>query len=327
MGGKTKSSKQTYSGTTNQTQTATPFEPAQPLLQDMLERARQAQASTPTTPVFTGPNANQTLANQFLLDFAPKANAGAGSVLDIANKTGSGYYLDPAHNPGLAGIGYSEGADNGLEAMIKAAINPLRDQLSQNILSVGDAAKLAGAYGGDRQDLLRGTVLNRFNRDAMDVGSTYSFNAYQAAQQRALAAAQADAQLRSQAFESERGRQGDVANIFAAANQLGLEPAHIISAVGDQQSQWDIAARTAALDAPWAGLDRYSQILQGIVPYATQTGNTVENSTTTGTPARSGGGIGGAASGALGGASAGAAFGPWGAGIGAVIGGLGGLFG
>jgi hypothetical protein len=309
--------------TSNQTQTVTPYAPAQGGLEDMLKAATTAYAATPKTPTFTGPNQTQLDAASMLKNLAPSTAAGAGAMSELANKTSSGFWLDPANNPTMQGSGWHEDLNPALQSAIQAAINPLHDQLDQNILSVGDAAKLAGAYGGDRGDLLKATALSRFNRDAMDVGSNLWYNSYEAMTGRNFQANQGDFAAANAAREAERQRQMNSGALYNDANQLALDPARILSALGDQQSGWDQAAAASAIDAPWAGLDRYATILGQAAPYATT--NTTGTATKTGTPG--GGGLTGGISGALGGASAGSAFGPWGAGIGAVVGGLGGLFG
>jgi hypothetical protein len=298
--GKPKAPKSTQ--TTNQTQTSTPWAPATGALEDMIKQAQAAYNATPKTPGFTGPNADQSGAVNMVRNYATGGMAGSGAdaIRALAQKTATGGGTWNADiNP------YVQGA-------ITAAINPLRDQLDSNVLSIGDAAKLAGAYGGDRGDLLKGVALSRFNRDAMDVGSQISFSATEAERQRAFQSQEAAAQ-----------RALSAASLFQDADSLALDPARLLAGIGDQQMTWDQAANAAAVDAPWAGLDRLSTILGGLSPYGTTT--TQGTTTTTGKPG--GGGLQGGLSGALGGASAGSAFGPWGAAIGGVVGGLGGLFG
>lgn len=316
--------------TLNRTDTSNPWGPAAGALQGMVDSAVGAYGATPKTPTFVGPNNLQLQGVDMLKQAAPWTAAGVPAMADLAGKTAGGWYLNPGNNVGMQGSGYRESINPGLQAMIQAAINPLRDQLDSNVLSIGDAAKLAGAYGGDRQELLKGTALSRFNRDAMDVGSEYTFNAQEAMQQRMFQASQADFAARQAAFENERQRQMNAGTLFGQTNELALKPAEIITALGDQQMGWDQAANVAKLDAPWAGLDRLTSVLGSVSPYGTQTStgtNTTKGTVTRSTVKQPGGGLGGAFSGALGGASAGSAFGPWGAAAGGILGGLGGLFG
>lgn len=304
MGGRSKPQvTQTNQTTTN---TPSPYAPAQPVIDSMLANASKAYDATPKTPTYTGLNAQQLAAQQQLTSLAPGTGAGADAVRANAEKNASGYYLDPAHNP------FAQQNPN-IEGMIAASIDPLRKQLDSNVLSIGDAAKLAGAYGGDRQDILKGQALTGFNQAALNTSGQLRYNAWDSSQNRYL-----------QDYMAERQNQNTAGSQFEEANKLALTPAQIMSALGDQTSAADVAAKQAAIDAPWAGLDRVSQITSGVMPLASSTGTQVGTQTVTGAKPSQGAG---AISGALGGASAGAAFGPWGAGIGAVLGGLGGLFG
>lgn len=302
MGGSSKPATQTTNS--SQTQQTSPWAPANPALQGMITSAQQAYANTPKTPTYTGPNSDQLTAANLLKTLAPGTGAGAQAVLDNAQKTASGYYLN--NNPFTS-------QNPNVQSVIDASIIPLRKQLDSNVLSIGDAAKLAGAYGGDRQDLLKATALGQFNDSAMATGANLNYQAWNDQQQRAM-----------QEYNLERQNQMGAAQLFQQGNALRLTPAQLLGAVGDTESQQQLAVNQSALDAPWAGLDRLSQVLGTVAPYSTTTGT--GTSTTVGTPAK-GSQFAGATSGALGGASAGAAFGPWGAGIGAVLGGLGGLFG
>lgn len=312
--GKPKAPKTTTTSNTNQTQTVTPWGPTGDALTGMVEQAQKAYAATPKTAAFTGPNEQQQQAAQFLTDYAPKTAAGSQSILDLAQKTASGGFINDIPT-------FNSNDNPNIEALIAASMNPLREQLDANVLSIGDAAKLAGAYGGDRQELSRGTAVRGFNNDAMQMSSGIRYNAHEASQQRALQAYQTQVQ----AQQAERDRQQQAAALFTQGNQLGMQPAQILAALGDQTMGWADKANAQAVDAPWAGMDRLATILGQTTPYATT--NTVGTGTTTGTQTAGGGGLQGGISGAIGGASAGSAFGPWGAGIGAVVGGLGGLFG
>lgn len=281
MGGKP-----TTNQTTVQQQEAKPWGPAEPLLMDMLTRAQEAMRQTPKTPVFTGPNADQTAAIDSFRTLAGKAGQGADELRNLGTATARGDFLSPQSNP------YLQGA-------IDAAINPLRKQLTGNVMAAGDAAQMAGAYGGDRGEILKAKALRDFNEVGTDTA----------------------ARMLAQNYQFERGMQQGAGGLLTQANEVGSQPGLLLDQIGTQQQNWDMQKAIAAMDAPWAGLDRFSNILSTVTPY----GTTNTNSTTTGST--SGGQGGSALKGAMGGASAGAAFGPWGAGIGAVLGGLGGLFG
>jgi hypothetical protein len=258
--------------TTTNTQ-VTPWAPQGDAITDIYRRATTAQDAMPT-----GPNADQTTAMDWLRAQAPGLSTGSTELRNLGTATARGDFLDPASNPWIA-------------SAVEAAQRPLREQLDQNILSIGDAAQRSGAYGGDREQLLRGQALGDFNQSALDIANQIYFQNYQ----------------------NERNLQQNAGALLSQGNALALAPGQLLGALGDQQYQW-------ATDMPYAGLDRLAQILQLGSSYSNQ------NTVSTGTPATAGG-LQTGLSGALGGASAGAAFGPWGAGIGAAIGGLGGLFG
>jgi len=260
--------------TTTSVSTNTPWGPQGQAIQDIYARANTAMDSMPT-----GPNATQMQAMDWLKGIAPQLSTGGAELQNLGLRTARGDFLDPATNPWIA-------------SAVEAAQRPLRDQLDQNVLAIGDSAQLAGAYGGDRERLLRGQALGDFNRNALDVANQTYFQNYQ----------------------NERNLQQNSGALLSQGNALLTAPGMLLGNLGDQEYRW-------AADMPWTGMDRLAQILSLGNGYGTT------NNTSTGPAGSGGGGVGGAASGALGGASAGSAFGPWGAGIGAILGGLGGLFG
>lgn len=275
--------------TIDQTQTNGPWEAADSSLRDMVNRANAAMANTPTTPVFTGPNKDQLAAVDAFRALAGQAGQGANDLRNLGTATARGDFLHAESNP------YLQGA-------IEAAQRPLQKQLTSNIMAANDAAQVAGAYGGSRGELLKAKAITGFNEVSMDTA----------------------AKMLAENYQFERGMQQNAGNLLAQANVIGMQPGQLLGEIGDMQSKWDIAKATAVIDAPWAGLDRYAQILGTTSPY----GQTHTEGTNTTTSKQSGGGLGSVLGGALGGASGlGSLFGPWGAGIGAVVGGLGGLFG
>jgi hypothetical protein len=287
MGGKPKPATQTT--TTQQTQNNDPWAPAAPLLIDMLNNAKTAYANTPKTGTYVPPNADQMGAVDLMRGLAGRAGQGENELRQLGVATARGDFLRPESNPYLAGA-------------MDAATRPIMEGLNRQVMSVADAASAAGAYGGDRSALLNARAIGNTNQA---VGDTR-------------------AQMLLSNYEAERARQVQAGALLMDANSIGSQPALLMDQVGQQLRGFEQEKLLAAMDAPWAGLDRYAAILQGVTPYGTSNSNGTQ--TTVGTPARASGGQS-ALSGALGGASAGAAFGPWGAGIGAVVGGLGGLFG
>lgn len=296
MGGKSKPAKQTTNTVQNveRVTTPTPWQPADLGLKEMISQAAQAYAATPKTPVFTGPNATQQSAVNYLTGQAAGTATGGQELRDLGQATARGDFLNPSSNPYIMGA-------------ISAAVDPYREQLDQNILKVGDVSSMNGAYGGDRSALLRASALTGFNKAATNVSAS----------------------MLADNYGRERQLQQNAGNILAQGNELMLKPGQVLAAAGDQQQSWDMARIAALQEAPWTGLDRYASILGQVQPYAstTSTGTETTNSTGTQTPAR-GSTATGVATGALGGAASGFQVGgPWGAAIGGIVGGLGGLFG
>lgn len=281
MGGKKKQ-------TTTTTQKNDPWAPAQPHLQNIMNSAQGAYNATPKTPeaLFADTNQTQQWAAQLLKDFAPSMNQGVGGLRELADDTVSGKYLDPSTNPWL-------------KQSVDAAITSNTDNLMQRVLpGIADQAILGGAYGGSGYGVAQGIA----------AGQNQTANA------NAATSAYADN------YQRERDRQLNAGSLYQLANELGMAPGVLLGQVGDMEQGWEQARKTAAFEAPWAGLDRYqSMISNASQGYGTQTGTTTQ-------PGRSG--FGSFLGGAAGGASTGMQFGgPWGAAVGGVLGGLGGLFG
>lgn len=298
---------QTQSGTTNSTQSVTPWSGAIPILNQFAGGAGAAYDATNKTgftgPLFAGLNPTQTGANDALLRLAPSLAAGAPQINQLASDTISGRYLDPSSNPWLAQTG-------------QVITHTANDNLTRNILpALADSAIRGGAYGGAGYGVGQGIAAGDTSRAISD----------------------ALTQMYGQNYTTERANQMAAPALFGQANALSLQPAQIMAAVGanqqtNQQGQLDanLAQYQMQQQAPWNGLSQLAAALGALNPYATTTSSGTTNGTVagtqTGTPAQPSATASGL-SGALGGASAGATFGPWGAGIGAILGGLGGLFG
>lgn len=324
----TQTSNQTGQQNTNQTGfSATTGGVYQPFFDTLAAEALKGLGNTPVGS-YTGrfaaePNQMQHSAVDQLLAFAPQSGVGSQQVRQLALDTLSGKYLNPESNPYIA-------------QAVQAAINPVTMQLNRQILpGLKDQFQSLGAYGGSRQGVSEGVAAGDWAAKSGDIAS----------------------QIYYQNYEAERQRQERAAGLLDAANALGIQPAMLTKEAGDTTMDWENqliqggqAAYAHAQNDPWVGIRNYANILSGLTPFtttartetgsgttsgsATGTSNTTGTTNMTGTNSgfqtqinpSSGGGIGGLFSGALGGASAGAAFGPWGAGIGGVLGGLGGLF-
>ena len=294
MGGKSTPATQTV----NQVTKSDPWAPAQPFIMDALTRAKTALDATPNTPytgnLYAGPTDAQRRGVQGMIDMAPGTATGAAELRQLGLDTVSGKYLSPDSNP------YIKGA-------VDAALRPIQQSLNQNIMAIGDTFSGAGAYGGSNQALMSSRAVNDWANTSADTSSRiYAGN-----------------------YENERQRQMMGAGLLDAANALAMQPNQILLQAGGIQQGWDQNALQEAFtkyqmaqDAPWAGLDRYAQLLGLAQGYGTQT----TNGTTTSTAARPST-LAGMFQGGVGGASAGSAFGPWGMGIGGIIGALGGAFG
>jgi hypothetical protein len=257
----TKGKPATSSSTTNQNQTTTvnPFGGASGILNQMIGGASSAYDATNKTPYagsyYAAPNQNQIQAQSSTLAQAAPSGTGADAMRNIAMKSLNGGYLDPTQNAPL-------------QAAIQAGIDPLRKQLHQNVMSIGDAAQAQGAYGGSRQGVVEGTALGDFNSHATDLAAGMNY----------------------QDYATERQNQLNAGALLDHATQIGLMPGQIQDAVGGEQQQQAQAQLDAnhqqfndAQQAPWAGLGNLSQIFQLLQPYGTSTttGTGTSNGTST----------------------------------------------
>lgn len=276
--------------TTNQNTTSDPWAPLIPHLTELMGRGRTALDATPNTVegTYAGPNQTQRDAADLIRAQAPGLATGSSELRQLGLDTVNGRYLDPSTNPWL-------------ERTVQQGLDQTTQNFNRTVLpGMADAAILGGAYGGSGYGVAQGIAAGDLGRAQTDAAT----------------------QAYAQNYQLERERQLGAGTLFNQANTLALLPGQTLDLVGTQEQQWDQAALDAAGNAPWAGLDRYQQLLSSAAGYGTGT----STGTTVGTPARASGGAG-LLQGAMGGASAGSAFGPWGAGIGGILGGLGGLFG
>lgn len=217
--------------------TKEPWGPAVGDMQQLLAAARQAFGETSHRPFegqyIAGPNAVQTGAANEMLKLAPNAAIGAGDVRQLGMDTLAGKYLMPGSNPALQGA-------------LDAAWNPISRDLTGNILpSIMDNASGQGAFGGSRYALQQSDAIAAAAGRGQEANSRIAYDNYQ----------------------KERTNQLNAPALLQTATQLDLTPAQIAGTVGTQMQQWDQAKLDEAfqhyrdsLEAPWYGLDRYSNI-------------------------------------------------------------------
>ena len=191
--------------------------------------------------------------------------------------------LNPASNPALQGS-------------IEAAIRPVTQAYTDpgGVLSTIRADSMnAGQYGGSRMNLAEGVAGGRYLQTIGDISATRTSDAYNKG---------LDTFSRTMALTPQN-------------MQAALMPAQAMSAVGTQQEQYgqqgeDYAAavRQWGMNAPWAALQNYANVVYGGSAPGTMT-----------TGMSSGGGTSKAMS-ALGGAAMGASIGSVVPGVGTLIG-------
>lgn len=198
-----------------------------------------------------------------------------------------------------------------LQASINAAIEPLFQNLTEQTLpNIGRQATTSGQFGGTRQGIAEGIA----SRGALQ------------------AAGQVSADLANQAFQ--RGLQANIGALALApqTQQLAFSSPLALEAVGAQQQALEQAQLAEAQQRelarqilPFSAAQQVASLAFGFPGGSTT--STLSGGTV-------GGGFGQALGGALGGAGAGAALaptlgatGPVGAGVGALVGLLGGIFG
>lgn len=281
---------------------------------------------------------NQPYGGQFVAQAQPGERQGAQVIGNAASgilpqlQAAGTVMQNNAANYGTAGqdvlnLGLSQARGDFLDVnnpilknAIAASVNPLSDALARERGRLENTASAQGASGNSRVDTIRNRMYTDFTRNAGDVTS----------------------KLVNDWFARERGLQQNAPNLIAQATALEGAPQSVISSsiaptvnagqtigrAGELERTFDtlsiqneLAKFQESQTAPWRPLFPYAQLL-GAIPTPTQT-------TSTGTSTAQGATnpLTGMLQGALGGASAGSIFGPWGAGIGAIGGGILGGFG
>lgn len=218
-----------------------------------LPNANQLQAQTKALNVANGPNA-ANLGNQF---------RNAGQIAQ--NQLSSGYLNqlnDTQFNP--------TNADT--SGVIQAAINPLRQDLMNNIIpSIQSQAIASGAYGGSRQGMQELTALDNFNRQAIDTAATINYQDLARRDELALT----DLTNRREAIPKTALVEQNLMSLAPSLNAQGFQadliPADIQSSVGaEQQMQQQDTLDEAyqqylmAQQAPWQGMSELASMIYGV---------------------------------------------------------------
>lgn len=224
-------------------------------------------------------------------------NAAQGGSTDIANAAlqASQFFL---------GAGLDPNTNPFLQSAIGAAVRPIGENLTQNILpNIRGEAITSGQFGGSRQGIAEGLAASGASRAIGDTAGTLASQGFQSA---------LDAGIRALGLAPSTGA-------------LQFQPGGALSAVGaERQSQEQLGIN--------AEIQRFMQ--EQLLPFLSAKDIAgiafgIPNATVS-TTGPTGGGIS-PIQGALGGAATGAALGSaipgFGTGIGAALGGLGGLLG
>lgn len=233
-------SKKTIYQTTNQntTQTNAPLAAQMPMYNWLWDTATGAAKNVQGkgyTGNFLAPMGQDfTGGLDFLRANAPSLGMGAAPTNQLAMDTVTGKYLSPDSNPFIA-------------AAAQAAIRPVQNTVMRNLLpAVSDQAIAQGAYGGARQDIAQGQVLDEFARTAGDI----------------------TAGMYAENYARERALQMQAPALFAQANELSRAPGIELLALGEAQQKADQIlldnARMQAEEqrkAQFYGLGELAQIL------------------------------------------------------------------
>jgi hypothetical protein len=228
-----------------------------------------------------GPTGQQAL--DVTRNLAGGVQAQAAPVTQYGQDLLAGKYLSAESNPYL-------------QSYMQAAINPLQQNLMEQILpGLRSGAVASGGYGGSRQGIAEGQSVGRYLQQAGDITS----------------------QMAGQAYDAERGRMMQGGDIVQQGMGLQAMQPQMLAQVGqaeqaDQQAKMDEALQLyqMQMQQPYAALGPYADLIMG----SAGLGGT---SSGTNTPAANP--LGGAAGGAMMGYQLG---GPWGAAAGGVAGAL-----
>lgn len=247
----------------------------QPHVQGLMSMAQDAYGRTNRTPYQGRLYAGLGAGSQDALNRGNEAALGSlgnyKPVLDEANKTLGGYYLDVKNNPYFSGY-----AD--------AATRPVYDQLLDaggTIDQITSRSIAEGAYGGSAVEGAKALAATRAARDAGDIRAGLAGGVYNA----------------------ERGYMQNAPMMLGQAMDLQQMPIQQMLQYGgieqaDRQGYLDEAYKLfqESLQAPWRGLSEYASILGSVPVGGTQTSRNIISG-------QEGGGKTGGIQGGLGGAA------------------------
>ena len=306
----------------------------QPYLTDIAAQAQTAYNAVPkggfSGQLVASPTSAQTQALQMQKGVANSLGNFGQPTLNIANdfatKSQSGYYTQPGTQ------GFTP-TNIGTEAAVNAYLNPVKQQLQNDILpSLASNAIQSGAYGGSRYYTEMGNQIDQnYTQKAADIAAQIGYGEQVRQQDQIFQDNQMRAQLMPELFKLEQSA-GLVAPELAntGVSQL-LTPSSILGSAGQaeqlfNQDVLDEAYQQYMLDiaGPFAGLDQYASIVSGTPFGGTSTGTTTGARPSGGSNFLSGALGGGMAAYGLASAIPALGFlgGPIGIGAGAILGGL-----
>jgi len=256
------------------TNTSTPPKYALPYLTDIAQKASGAYGQTSQ-----GVYPYQLSADPNALQLGAQANEATLANNAANSNLGQGYRDAGQIGMNELNSGYLHSLDNtsfnpthaDTSGVIQAAIDPLREDLMQNILpSIKSKAISEGAYGGPRQDFATTQAVNDFERNAQNTAATINYNDLA----RTDALSQQDLNQRRENIPksslAEQNLLSVAPGLASQGFQADLMPNDVLDQVGNayqlqHQDQLDQLYQRWQMQqaAPWQGLPEYSQIISG----------------------------------------------------------------
>ena len=238
------------SGGGTQTQVSKPFPEALPFVLRTFEEAQKAFENVSQEPfqgqLTAAPSPLQLEGLGTTADLA-RGFAGSGQpIIDLGKSTAAGDFLLPGSNPAL-------------QPAIDAALRPVTEQFTEQLIpALFSEGISSNAFGGTREDLLKGAVGREFGRATSDTAAKIVF----------------------ENFVRERALQTQAPQLIAAGQQLELGSPQLLSTVGAAERGFEQEELNEAFQqfnlaqaAPFAGLEDFARIIAG-APGSTTTVNT-----------------------------------------------------